>query len=156
MKCFNCSEEFDRDTMVALGSNLACPDCSKEIEEKDRRYLIVVISQLYNIPKPTGMMFAQMKRYREKDGWHYRNMRLALEYAVYVQGWKLDPKFGLKVIEYNYDDAIAYYKQQFLKSKSSEHVTYETVKIVTNKPKLVNKDYAKKRMVDMEGKYGQK
>ena len=150
MKCTLCGDEFDK--LKTVGQHKYCDECY-DLEEEERKKLITTIIQLFHIDKPTGFMFMQMKRFKEDNGWYYRNMRLTLHYVVKVLNFRLDPKYGLSPIKYHHDDMLAYYKKMNNKVKKGKTIEYKTKEVITQAPALVNKDYKKHKMKDLS-QYG--
>lgn len=145
MKCEHCKKSIDGSFEV-MGNKNYCLLCYPEVREtEDQRIaLVAFIIDTYKIPKPTGFMFGQMKKLKEK--YTYKNMRLTLNYAFNVIGLKPDPKFGLTIINYYHDDMIEYYKRLLAKSKKNEGVEYKkkSVKITAQ-----DKNYKDNKLFDM-------
>jgi len=119
LKCFMCKELFPKDELTVKSSKKYCPECLEIKEEQsvqnktDWDLLFEYICELYNIDKPTGMMFVQMKNYRA--GYDYTNigMYYTLLYYYDVLGNKVLEDTGLGIIPYFYDKAKKHYNKMF-------------------------------------------
>lgn len=121
-QCTAIGRKWEKDKLVKIGDRNYCLECAamhnKEVE--DRTLLYNLISQLYNIPFPNGLMLRQIKQYKVDRKYTYENMRKALLYAHYVQHTKFHPKFGLGLIPYVIDEAVRYHDDQVQKAKNME------------------------------------
>lgn len=146
MKCETCQKVITGDYEV-MGDKNYCTICYPDAVETENQRLALIsyIIEKFQIPKPTGFMFGQMKRMKNK--YTYKNMRLTLQYAFDVVGLRPDKKYGISVIEYYHDDMIEYYKKLLYKSQQSEKVTYDKERVVKIKSKT--KNYKKDKIIDM-------
>ena len=118
--------------------------------ELEYNALINCIKSYYGI-YPSGMMFKQIQRYHDKNGWSYKNIRLCIQYVADFTNAELSPKYGLGILPYYYDDMINYYKNKVKKHKEIENSKKKSKYVKVNKKKDNIHKFNKQQMIDIEG-----
>ena len=119
LKCFVCKELFDKDILIVKSGKRYCEVCLKIKEEESLAYkddwdlLFEYICELYNIKVPTGMMFQQLKTYRNEYGYTNIGMYYTLQYYYNVLDNKVLEDTGLGIIPYYYDKAKKHYNKVY-------------------------------------------
>lgn len=119
LKCTICKEKFLKDELTAKSNKNYCETCLKIKEEESLKYktdwdlLFEYICKLYNIDKPTGMMFTQMKNYRADYEYTNIGMYYTLLYYYDVLDNAVLEDTGLGIIPYYYDKAKKHYNKVF-------------------------------------------
>lgn len=153
-KCHSCKINLKSGDIKEYGKNKYCSVCYDKAKKKEseRRQLIGVICDIFNIDRPTGMMFAQMKQF-EKEGIDYNTTRLTLQYLVAVEKFDLDVKFGIGIVRHRYMDMRHHYNQMLKKRREIQEVEYESsnykVKLQDRENKIV-----KSKMIDLNSIIG--
>ena len=119
LKCTICEEAFLKEETIIKSQKRYCKTCLEIKEEESALYkndwdlLFEYICKLYNIDKPTGMMFQQMKNYRA--GYEYTNigMYYTLQYYYKILENEVLEDTGLGIIPYFYDKAKNHYNRMF-------------------------------------------
>lgn len=126
-KCSSCSVDLKGKATNSIGKNIYCEDCYPvaRAEEDERRHLIAVICDVFNLKTPNGMMFSQMKNFRE-GGMTYKVMRMTLQYLDKVERFNFEVKYGIGIIRVKYQDMINYYNKMAKKRKEVEAVEYKS------------------------------
>lgn len=116
VKCPMCGQLNNKSDTEMIGKRYYCIPCAEEKRERAKRNkddwdeLFNYICELYNIDKPTGMMFGQLKRYREEPyNFTNKGMLLTLKYFYEVLGNEVKDSTGLGIIEYEYENAKRHY-----------------------------------------------
>ena len=134
LKCFVCKESFDKEDLTIKSNKKYCSKCLEIKEGESDKYkndwdlLFQYICKIYNIKVPTGMMFQQLKTYR--DNYDYTNigMYYTLLYYYDVLENKVLDESGLGIIPYYYEKAKNHYNKVFnLEDKSEEFINNEQI-----------------------------
>lgn len=150
LKCCECETSIRKQDAEVFAKRFYCVKCYKvaKEEEKERRHLIAVICDIFNIQRPSGMMFTQMKQFKE-EGISYRDTRLTLQYLVSVESFKLEKKYGIGIVRHRHEDMKEYYERMLKKRREVQSVEYKptnhTITIGKRENKLV-----KKNMIDLD------
>lgn len=80
----------------------------KEKEKEDKKVLIDTINRIFRLSQPSVRMFAEIKRFREKEGLTYKQISSILHYIYDVK--KVNPYVESLYLVSNYkDEAKKYY-----------------------------------------------
>lgn len=141
--CKSCNKKITKEEKVVISNKSYCEECSKKIKQNQEDYknLIDIICQYYNLQCCTGLIFKQIKDYKEQFNYTYNGMSYCLWYIKEIEKKPFNEiKFGIAYIKYYYEKAKAYYEQQ---SKISQSVSIEkpkeNIKKVIIKTKLEDK-----------------
>lgn len=156
VKCPMCSKLNNKENTTEINKRYYCIECS-EIKEKEKakhiddwEELFEYICELYNIKKPTGMMFKQIKEFRDTYGYTNKGIYLTLKYYYEVLDNEVKDDTGLGIVVYYYEKA----KQHFIEIRDvKRHVKdfeiNEQIKIVKIK-NIDIKDYKYKRQLPLD------
>ncbi len=151
VKCPECNNLIEKSKSVSYKKRYYCPSC---LEEKINRMdswdkLFNIITNLYEIDKPTAMMFKQLKDYRAAPyNFTDEGMYLTLKYYYYILGNSIKEDTGVGIIPYYYERA----KQYFLSIYDLEEIIEnheEKEDVITIKTKDFNKA-SDKKVLDIE------
>lgn len=156
LKCYGwCDSKYPKIELTQYKNKNYCKECYKrKVEDDDGRIkLLDTISNIYNIPYPTGMMLRQMKQFREERNYKYNDQAKALWYGKHVLKKQFYSSYGLGLIPYIIDDAVKYFednkkRQEKMKDVSSVNKTQTITKTWQENDKQL---YRKNKMIDMEG-----
>ena len=118
VKCPACGVLNYKDQAVEHGKRYYCPPCleqkrkPKPKERTDWDDLFDMITFVYG-QKPTGMMYKQLKDYREKYQYTDAGMTYTLRYMYQVLNLNVKEEAGLGLILYYYDEAKRYYQELY-------------------------------------------
>lgn len=135
IKCQYCNKKFDKieGNYEKVNTKYYHKECfiKWQQENQDRQELYDYIREIFHITFPTGLMLKQIKEYKEKRGYTYKGMTLALKYFFMVQTHSADiPTLG--IIPYVYDQAKKYWRNIEIKQKQMEKTVKMEDKIVIN------------------------
>lgn len=155
MKCFLCG--IEEGVTEEMGKNHYCPSCYKiaKKEEKHRKSLIGYICKIFDMNRPNGMMFAQMKNFKEKDGISYQHQLWTLKFLHEIQKMPLEKKYGIGIIKYRYADMMEYKTQkdyeEYLKKKEIEKNKQVDNSVKTVQTKVIKrKNYIEENLLDID------
>lgn len=101
-------------------------------EQESYKELIKYLFDLYNGNIPQ-YVFLQIKKYHDERKMKYTGIKLSLEYYMTIKNGMWSNDKGIGIVEYVYDEAKKYYKEQ-MKSKSNlKSFEMNTVNVVVNK-----------------------
>lgn len=115
VKCPLCNKLNDKENTQQLDNRYYCIECA-EIRTKEKSkhmdgwdQLYDYICEIYNIPKLTGLMFKQIKDFR--DNYDYKNSGMYLTLKYYYEVLENDVKedTALGIIPYYYDKALQHW-----------------------------------------------
>lgn len=154
LKCSLCGELFEKEELIVKSAKRFCVECLKirtgeaEKNKVEWTLLFEYICKLYKIDKPTGMMFQQMKGYR--DDYSYTNIGMYYTLKYYheiLENTVLDGA-GLGIIPYYYDKAKVYYNKMFDLQDVVENFE-NTENVINIKTKLTTKPVTKKEPLSL-------
>lgn len=151
VKCRICGKKLPKNEAYALdkinkkGKKYATwyyhYSCYQNTEkERNARYeLICAIKDIFNISYPTGYMLKQIKEFREKRGYSYKNMTLALKYFFLIKGNKPTVQ-SLGIIPYIHEEAKRFWLNVEQKKKQLEQQKRNSPSLNVIKYKINNSD----------------
>lgn len=155
LKCFACKELFDRDTLTVKSGKKYCETCFKIKEEESIAYkddwdlLFEYICKLYDIKVPTGMMFQQLKTYRNEYEYTNIGMYYTLQYYYSILDNKVLEDTGLGIIPYYYDKAKKHYNKVYTLQDIAEEFKSEEQSIQI-KTQIMNKQLDIKKPLPLQ------
>lgn len=116
VKCPICNTLNNKEEAIQIGNRYYCKRCGEEKQQSIKAntdgwdQLFDYICELYDLVRPTGLMFKQLKEFRE-DPYNYTNagMYLTLKYYYETLGNKVKEGTGLGIIPYYYEKAKQHY-----------------------------------------------
>lgn len=112
--CKNCGKKLQSEEKHIHASKTYCEECYQKIlrESDEYKQLIEFICVNYEIERPTGFMFKQIKDMKTDFGWSYAAMTYTLWYCKEILGKQLNEKYGVALVKHFYEEASDYYTQQ--------------------------------------------
>ena len=125
--CPRCGKKNNKEDTEQIGKRYYCTECAritkeeKEAKKEDWDLLFEYICKLYNIKKPTGMMFKQLKEFRSEP-YNYTDsgMYETLKYYYETLENNVIEGTGLGIIPYYYDKAKEHWNTIFEVENSAE------------------------------------
>lgn len=150
VKCPICGTLNDKENTIEISKRYYCKECGenylaeREAKKNDWDRLFEYICKIYNIDKPTGMMFKQLKEFREEP-YNYKDsgMFATLRYIYEIEEIPLKEGVGLGLIPYYYDKTRKYYEDLQRIENSLENYRELKDKTVKIDSKLMNKNQIK-------------
>lgn len=143
-KCCLCGESFEKEELTVRSNKKYCKDCLdihiQEIKDKrsDWDTLFEYICEKYKIKKPNGMMFQQIKQYKQDYNYTDIGMYYTLKYYYEIMENTVLDGSGLGIIPYFYEKAKRHYNKVFdLEDMFNKFEKSEEV--ITVKTKIINK-----------------
>lgn len=130
-----------------------CFKCYKKKTEEDlgREMLVRTISEVFNIPYPTGRMLGQMKRFFEERNYTYVDQANALTYGRDVLKKKFTPNYGLGLVPYIIDDAREFYAKRDRQLEDMKNIkSLGKVEIVDKKANFYQEKNRRSKIIDIE------
>lgn len=132
VKCPECGALNNKADTEQIGRRYYCIPCAEERKEEIERNsdgwdeLFEYICELYDIERPTGHMFGQLRRFRgEPYNFTNKGMYLTLKYFHEVLGNEVKEDTGLGIIEYEYENAKRHYIDKLRVKKATEEFEFE-------------------------------
>lgn len=150
--CKDCAIELSKEDKYTYSNKSYCKICYDKIQVTKQEYnlLIKTICQYLDIEKPTGLIFKQIKDYKEQLDYTYSGITYCLWYIKAIEGKSFtELKYGIALVKYNYEKAKAYFIQQQKISGSVQNIKQEEI----NEVKInLDKVYAKKNsfLIDID------
>lgn len=127
-KCPLCGKVNQKEDTIKIGARYYCVDCGEQVkaekEEKKDAWskLFDYICKINNIDKPTGMMFKQLKDFRnEPYNYTDEGMLATLQYYYDVLESAVKEGVGLGIIPYYYERTKSYYEDVYRVEDSLEN-----------------------------------
>lgn len=130
VKCPVCGAMNKKETSVKLGRRYYCTECAEysESAQTDWDLLFQYICWLYQIPTLTGVMFKQLKDYRENWGYTDLGMYHTLRYYHELMGKPVKEDAGIGIIPYYYDRAKTHMIQRYEINQKLQELDYKEEK----------------------------
>ena len=146
VKCPACGTMNDKENTKAISNKYYCIECGdireKKIEKNKDGWdeLFDYVCELYNIKTLTGIMFKQVKDYRNINNYTNKGMLLTLKYYYETLENEVKEDTGLGIVTYFYEEAKKHYIEKLnVKKYMKEFELKEEVKtIVINSNNIVN------------------
>lgn len=146
VKCPICGTLNEKEDTIEISKRYYCKKCGeKHLEERESKksdwdLLFNYICKIYNIDKPNGMMFKQLKEYRSEpynytDGGMYATLR----YIYEIEEVEVKDGTGLGLIPYYYEKTRRYYEDLQRVEDSLENYKEIDNKIVNIDSSLMKK-----------------
>ena len=142
--CKGCDKQITKEQKHIYSGKGYCKTCYDELHSnnEDRKTLLKLICEYYQIEVPTGIMMKQIKEYKDEFKYTYAGMTYTMWYIKMIENKPFDDaKYGIAYIKYYYEKAKAYFEQQ-QKITNSVNINNEEIKVVERKIN-VHKVYAK-------------
>ena len=112
--CKSCGKKLQPEEKYIHASKSYCEECYQKIlrESDEYKQLIEFICTNYEIERPTGFMFKQIKDMKTDFGWSYAAITYTLWYCKEILGKQLIEKYGVALVKHFYEEAREYYTQQ--------------------------------------------
>ena len=157
VKCPMCNTLNDKENTTQLSDKgYYCIECAKkrEIEKAkhkdDWEELFEYICDVYDIDTLTGMMFKQIKDFRDTYGYTNKGIYLTLKYYFDVLENEVKEDTGLGIVIYYYERA----KQHYVEIREvKNHIKDFEIKEQLNTVKIKNiniKDYKYKKQLSLD------
>ena len=131
VKCPMCGKLNDKQDTIKISNRYYCKECAELKQDKqntDWDLLFQYICSIYNIDKPTGMMFKQLGDYRRDYGYTDYGMYCTLKYYYETLENEVLEGSGLGIIPYYYEKTKQYYKAKADIEDSAEDFVYKEPK----------------------------
>lgn len=147
-----CGKDYNKSDMIEEGKKLYCESCyaRKKNEDLELQALRNYIQYIFKY-RPNKMINTQIEKYRNTNGWSYKNIRLTLEYMYLIREINMEYKYGIGLVPHYYDEMISYHKKRLAQAKEIEDSKKKSKHITVNKKKDDMHKFNKGRMVDLEG-----
>jgi len=115
VKCPSCNKLNDKENTQKLDNRYYCIECAEERTKEKAKHmdgwdeLYSYICELYDINTLTGMMFKQIKDFRDNYGYKNSGMYLTLKYYYEVLENEVKEDTGLGIIVYYYERALKHW-----------------------------------------------
>lgn len=144
VKCPICKNMNEKETTVEISGKYYCQECSaikeKELSKNkdDWDELYEYICSLYNIETLTGMMFKQIKDFRNIHNYTNKGILLTLQYYYETLENEVLEDTGLGIVVYYYEQAKKHYISKMeVKKHMKDFIIDETATIITATPNVI-------------------
>jgi hypothetical protein len=112
--CKFCGKKLTKEEKYTYSSKTCCKDCYDiKLQEKEQYdNLLNQILKYFNLTVPNGMILKQIKEYKDKFEYTYGGMQYCLWYITEIKGIKLELKYGIALVKFEYENAKTYFEQQ--------------------------------------------
>lgn len=141
--CKGCEAKLTKEEKFIYSNKSYCKQCYDKIilEKESYNNLIKTICEYFNIQFPEGLMYKQIKDYKEQFGYTYNGMSYTLWYCKEILSKNFDKKYGVALIKYEYNNAKNYFNsQQDIKNSIQDIKENSINRVIINLDKLYQKD----------------
>lgn len=156
-ECPDCGVDIvDKTVAKKISGRWVCPDCQlvRARIQEDRQELYDLVSEMFRMEFPTGMMMKQIADMHKDLNYTYKGMTLSLKYWTETLGEDMQNAKGVGIIPYIYEDAKAFYIKKMQVKKAVDEMdgvfsTDREVTITKSSIKEIRKPNHNK-MIDMD------
>ena len=141
VKCPLCDTMNLKENTTKIKNRYYCKDsCAEEqlaiqkVKDKDNEEwseLFEYICEIYEIDTLTGMMFSQIKKFKDEYGYTNKGIYLTLKYYYEIEDNEIKEGTGLGIIIYYYEKAKKHYIEKMkVANNEKEMETTEMIKLV--------------------------
>jgi predicted amidophosphoribosyltransferase len=147
-KCKNCSKELSKEERIVDGGKSYCENCHNDaqLEKENYKLLISTVCEYFSIDEPTGLIVKQIQQYKNEYKYTNSGIGYTLWYIKEIKGKTFsEPKYGIALVKYHYEEAKRYFDQQQRISNSigTENQEVKTKEVKVNINKVYKKDVNK-------------
>lgn len=150
VKCPTCGNYNDKENTKTINKRYYCLSCAQEKEKrldvtkKGWDELFECICEIYKIKTLTGMMFTQIRKFRDEYNYTNTGIQLTLEYYYKTLGNELKEDVALGIVPYYYERAknhyidklnIRKYMEDFEDTETISQVNINLKDLQKNRPK---------------------
>lgn len=148
--CKTCGCKLTKEEKYTYSNKTYCNSCYdiKIRESTEYNILISSICNYFGDNKPTGLILKQLKDYKENFEYTYSGMSYCLWYITEILNRKLDRKYGIALVKYEYENAKAYYNNQEIIRNSIN--SNQEIKEVRKKIRISNKSIKNKFLLNLD------
>lgn len=113
-KCKGCDKELHTDERYKYSNKTYCKKCYdfKIAEKQSYDNLISWICTYFGENKPNGLILKQIKEYKDKFDYTYSGIHYCLWYLVEIKNVRIDKKYGIALVKFEYENSKTYFEQQ--------------------------------------------
>lgn len=155
-KCKGCETLLEKEEKYTYSGKTYCKSCydKLQIEKENYNQLLETVMKYFEIQVIDGLMYKQIKEYKEQYNYNYTGMTYTLWYCKEILNKKFDRKYGIAIVKYEYNNAKDYFiKQQQIQNSVMEIKEPVTRTVKVNLDKVFKKN-KKDRLIDLENLIG--
>lgn len=130
--CKSCGIKIESGEKKTFSNKTYCLHCYEEKMKERAKYdnLLNYIGEIFHLDIPNGLIMKQIREYVDKYKYTYTGIQYCLWYMTSVKNKKMDIKYGIALVKFEYENAKAYYTQQE-EIKNSANVKMAETKFYT-------------------------
>lgn len=137
-----CNKKFNSDDMKLYSNKKYCPQCYeiKILNNQQYEDLKAYCSEIFNLEYPTGLILKQIKDYTDPDTFNfkYSGIKYTIWYHINVLHKDLVLKWGLKFVEFEYEEAKQYRKEEVERINKFNQFNQSSTMVVKLKSSQIN------------------
>jgi hypothetical protein len=149
--CKGCDKQVIKEEKFIYSNKPYCKECYdlKLQEKQEYDNIINTVLKYFKLDVMNGMMLKQIRDYKTNFNYTYGGMAYCLWYLVEIKSVKMDVKYGLGLLKFEYENAKNYFLQQQSISNSVT-VTKPVDNTVIKKIKIIPKDRMNKFLINLD------
>lgn len=154
--CKGCGIQLEKKDKYTYSNKTYCKDCydKLQIEKENYNQLLNTIMEYLEVQVVDGLIYKQIKDYKEQYKYNYTGMTYTLWYCKEILNKKFERKYGIALIKYEYNNAKDYFsRQQQIKSSVMEIKEPVTRTVKVNLEKVFKKENHN-HLIDLENLIG--
>jgi hypothetical protein len=155
-KCKGCETLLEKEEKYIYSGKTYCKNCYDKLQKERENYnqLLETIMNYFEIQVIDGLMYKQIKEYKEQFNYNYTGMTYTLWYCKEILNKKFDRKYGIALVKYEYNNAKDYFiKQQQIQNSVMKIKEPVTRKVKINLEKVFKKN-SRNYLIDLENLIG--
>ena len=155
-KCKGCETLLEKEDKYTYSGKTYCKDCYDKLQvEKDNyNQLLNTIMEYLEIQVIDGLMYKQIKDYKEQYKYNYTGMTYTLWYCKEILNKKFERKYGIALIKYEYNNAKDYFSKQQKITNSVMEIKEPITRTVKINLEKVFKKENHNHLIDLENLIG--
>lgn len=149
--CKGCEAKITKEEKFTYSGKTYCKKCYDLKVQENNEYtnLINTILKYFELDVMNGMILKQIRDYKDNFNYTHAGMAYCLWYLVEIKTVKMNVKYGIGLIKFEYENAKKYFLQQQVISNSVD-ILQPTNKEVIKKIKIIHKNRAEKFLINLD------
>lgn len=150
--CKGCGKEITKNDKFTYSSKTYCKICYDEKLKNKEEYDDIVsrIHQYFNLGNINTLILKQIKDYVDDFGYTYSGIMYSLWYITEVKKVRMEVKYGIAMVKYEYENAKRYFNEQNRIQVSVDKIENHKINIIHKESKITRVDKGSNILFDID------
>lgn len=150
--CKGCGKQLAKGEKLTYSSKTYCKECYDEKIRNKEEYDDAVsrIHDYFNLGVLNTLILKQLKDYVEDYGYTYSGIIYCLWYITEIRKVKLEVKYGIAMVKYEYENAKRYFTEQNRIQNSVDKIENHKINVIHRECKINRVDKRSNILFDLD------